>query len=118
MARSGVAAARTLHALGAIVTVTDKKPLDQLAAQVKTLGSSRITVVAGGHPDRIFIGTDLVVLSPGGPKIPQLSLARRRGGSVRSVLELGWRLSDSPYVDITGTNGKAKVTSLVGLMLE
>jgi hypothetical protein len=81
MARSGVAAARTLHALGAIVTVTDKKPLDQLAAKVKTLGSSRITVVAGGHPNRIFIETDLVVLSPGVPKIPQISLARRHGAS-------------------------------------
>ncbi|HEX9154700.1 MAG TPA: UDP-N-acetylmuramoyl-L-alanine--D-glutamate ligase, partial [Nitrospira sp.] len=118
MARSGVAAARTLHALGAIVTVTDKKPLDQLAAQVKSLGSSRITVVAGGHPDRIFIETDLVVLSPGVPKIPQLSLARRRGGRVISELELAWLLSDSPYVGITGTNGKSTVTTLVGLMLE
>lgn len=118
MARSGVAAARTLHALGAIVTVTDKKPLEQLAAQVKTLGSSRITVVAGGHPNRIFIDTDLVVLSPGVPKIPQISLARRHGGSVISELELAWLLSDSPYVGITGTNGKSTVTTLVGLMLE
>ena len=118
MARSGVAAARTLHALGAIVTVTDKKPLDQLAEQVKSLGSSRITVVAGGHPNRIFIETDLVVLSPGVPKIPQISLARRHGGRVIGELELAWLLSDSPYVGITGTNGKSTVTTLVGLMLE
>jgi UDP-N-acetylmuramoylalanine--D-glutamate ligase len=118
LARSGVAAARVLNALGAIVTVTDKKPLDQLAAQVKTLGSSRITVVAGGHPDRIFIETDLVVLSPGVPKIPQIALARRHGAKVISELELAWLLSDSPYVGITGTNGKSTVTTLVGLMLE
>ncbi len=117
MARSGIAAARTLHALGAIVTVTDKKPLDQLAAQVKTLGS-RITVVAGSHPDRLFIETDLVVLSPGVPKIPQISVARRHRRRVISELELAWLLSDSPYVGITGTNGKSTVTTLVGLMLE
>jgi UDP-N-acetylmuramoylalanine--D-glutamate ligase len=97
--------------------VTDKKPLDQLAAQVKTLGS-RITIVAGGHPDSLFIETDLVVLSPGVPKIPQISLARRHGGRVISELELAWLLSDSPYVGITGTNGKSTVTTLVGLMLE
>jgi UDP-N-acetylmuramoylalanine--D-glutamate ligase len=118
MARSGVAAARALHALGAIVTVTDKKPPDQLAAQVKALGSGRITVAAGGHPDRIFIETDLVVLSPGVPKIPQILQARRHGVKVISELELAWLLSGSPYVGITGTNGKSTVTTLVGLMLE
>jgi UDP-N-acetylmuramoylalanine--D-glutamate ligase len=118
MARSGIAAARALHALGAIVTVTDKKPLDQLAAQVKTLGSGDIAVVAGGHPDRIFIETDIIVLSPGVPQIPQILTARRHGVKVISELELAWLLSDSPYVGITGTNGKSTVTTLSGLMLE
>ena len=118
LARSGVAAARALHALGAVVTVTDKKPLDQLGAQVKALGDSRIAVEAGGHPDRVFFETDLIVLSPGVPKIPQLLNARRHGVKVISELELAWMLSDSPYVGITGTNGKSTVTTLVGLMLE
>jgi len=117
MARSGIAAARALHALGAIVTVTDKKPTDQLAAQMKALGS-RIAVAAGGHPDRIFIETDLVVLSPGVPKITQILQALRHGVKVISELELAWLLSGSPYIGITGTNGKSTVTTLVGLMLE
>jgi UDP-N-acetylmuramoylalanine--D-glutamate ligase len=117
MARSGIAAARALHALGARVIVTDKKPLDQLAAQVKALGSGAITVEAGGHPDRIFAEADLVVLSPGVPKIPQIVTARGRGVKVISELELAWLLSDSPYVGITGTNGKSTVTTLTGLML-
>lgn len=117
MARSGIAAARALHALGARVIVTDKKPLDQLAAQVKALGSGAITVEAGGHPDRIFVEADLVVLSPGVPKIPQIVTARGRGVKVISELELAWLLSDSPYIGITGTNGKSTVTTLTGLML-
>jgi UDP-N-acetylmuramoylalanine--D-glutamate ligase len=117
LARSGVAAARALDALGAIVTVTDKKPLDQLAAQLAALGSGRIAVEAGGHPDRIFLEADLLVLSPGVPKIPQVLEARRHGVPVISELELAWLLADSPYVGITGTNGKSTVTSLVGLML-
>ena len=118
LARSGVAAARALHALGAIVTVTDKKPLEQLAAQVKALGSDGIAVEAGGHPDRVFFEADLIVLSPGVPKIPQILSAQRRGVRVISELELAWLLSESPYVGITGTNGKSTVTTLVGLMLE
>ena len=118
MARSGIAAARALHGLGARVTITDKKPLGQLAEQVHALGTSDIVIEAGGHPDRIFIETDLVVLSPGVPKIPQVLTARRHGVRVISELELGWFLSDAPFAGITGTNGKSTVTTLVGLMLQ
>jgi UDP-N-acetylmuramoylalanine--D-glutamate ligase len=116
IARSGVAAARALHALGAYVTVTDKKPLDQLAEQVKALDSG-IVVEAGGHFDRTFMEADLIVLSPGVPKIQQIRNAQRHGVKVISELELAWLLSDAPYIGITGTNGKSTVTTLVGLML-
>jgi UDP-N-acetylmuramoylalanine--D-glutamate ligase len=117
LARSGIAAARALHACGAIVTVTDKKPLDQLDAQIQSLGSSAIAVEAGGHPDRIFTEADLIVVSPGVPKIPQIVNARQRGVRVISELELAWMFSDAPFAAITGTNGKSTVTTLVGLML-
>lgn len=116
LARSGVAAARALHALGAIVTVTDKKPLDQLSAPATALGGG-IAVEAGGHPERIFVEADLIVLSPGVPKIAPVLQAQRQGVKVISELELAWLLSDAPYVGITGTNGKSTVTTLVGLML-
>ncbi len=116
LARSGAAAARALHALGALVTVTDKKPLDQLTAATTSLGSG-IAVEAGGHPERIFVEADLIVLSPGVPKIAPVLQAQRRGVKVISELELAWLLSDAPYIGITGTNGKSTVTTLVGLML-
>ncbi|NTW60802.1 MAG: UDP-N-acetylmuramoyl-L-alanine--D-glutamate ligase [Nitrospirae bacterium] len=118
MARSGIAAARVLHSLDARVTITDKKPLGQLAEQVQALGQGEIKVEAGGHPDRIFVEAELIVLSPGVPKIPQVLAARRHGVPVISELELGWLLSDAPFVGITGTNGKSTVTTLVGLMLK
>jgi UDP-N-acetylmuramoylalanine--D-glutamate ligase len=118
LARSGVAAARALAGLGAIVTVTDKKTRELLAAQIAALGSKRIAVEAGGHPERLFIDADLIVLSPGVPKIPQIIAARERGVKVISELELAWLLSSAPYVGITGTNGKSTVTTLVGLMLQ
>lgn len=118
LARSGIAAARVLRDLGAVVTVTDKKPVEQLREQLKALGSGFVKVAAGGHPERIFIETDLIVVSPGVPKIPQILEARRHGVKVISELELAWLLSDSPFIGITGTNGKSTVTMLVGLMLE
>jgi UDP-N-acetylmuramoylalanine--D-glutamate ligase len=116
LARSGAAAARVLDALGAIVTVTDKKPLDQLTALTTLLGSG-IAVEAGGHPERTFVEADLIVLSPGVPKIAPVLQAQRRGVKVISELELAWLLSAAPYIGITGTNGKSTVTTLVGLML-
>ena len=118
MARSGVAAARALHALGAQVTITDRKPVDQLRAQAAALGTAEIAVEAGGHPERIFTGADLIVLSPGVPKIPPVRAALDRGVKVIGELELGWLLADAPFVGITGTNGKSTVTTLVGLMLK
>ena len=118
MARSGVAAARALDALGARVTITDQKPLNHLREKVKALGTDRILVEAGGHPDRVFVETDLIVLSPGVPKIPQILMAQRHGVKVIGELELGWLLSDAPFVGITGTNGKSTVTTLVGMMLK
>ncbi len=118
LARSGIAAARALRDLGAVVTVTDKKPVEQLTEQLKALGSGFVKVAAGGHPERIFIEADLIVLSPGVPKIPAILEARRHGVKVISELELAWLLSDSPFIGITGTNGKSTVTTLVGLMLK
>ena len=118
LARSGIAAARALRDLGAVVTVTDKKPVEQLTEQLKALGSGFVKVAAGGHPERVFIETDLIVLSPGVPKIPPILEARRHGVKVIGELELAWLLSDSPFIGITGTNGKSTVTTLVGLMLK
>jgi UDP-N-acetylmuramoylalanine--D-glutamate ligase len=99
------------------VTITDKKPLADLTAQMQALNSSSIVVEAGGHPEHIFVETDLIVLSPGVPKIAPIQKAREKGVPVVSELELAWLLSESPYIGITGTNGKSTVTTLVGLML-
>ncbi len=118
MARSGVAAARALHDLEAVVTVTDKKPPDQLGRQIADIGKVNITLALGGHPDRVFLEADLIVLSPGVPKISPLLAAQRHGVKVISELELAWLLSDSPFLGITGTNGKSTVTTLVGLMMK
>jgi len=85
---------------------------------VNLLGNDSIIVEAGGHSDHIFFDTQLIVLSPGVPTIPQIRAAQQRGVKVISELELAWLLSDVPYVGITGTNGKSTVTTLVGLMLE
>ena len=118
LARSGVAVSNLLHSLGASVTVTDLRPASELAAQAENL-SPGINRVFGSHPDRLFTGTDLVVVSPGVPAdAPPLAAARRAGIEVIGELEVAYMVSDSPFIAITGTNGKSTTTTLVGLMLE
>ncbi|MDH4100112.1 MAG: UDP-N-acetylmuramoyl-L-alanine--D-glutamate ligase [Nitrospirota bacterium] len=118
MARSGIGAARTLQRFGARVTATDSRQQDALP-DLSELTAAGVELALGGHPDALLDGTSLIVISPGVPyKLPFLEKARGRGISVISELELACRLSDSPFVAITGTNGKSTTTTLVAEMLK
>ncbi len=131
--RSGMGAALLLERLGASVTVTDMKSLDELRLNqedslLKLLGKERIKIKAGGHNERDFLDADLIVISPGvRTDMPLLEKARQRGIEVIGELELAYRVAragltpvrrDIPFYAITGTNGKSTVTTLLGLMLK
>ena len=116
LAKSGIAAARLLHAAGAHVTGADAKPVDALgreAAALRDLGVRLITDGAAAAE-----GAELVVVSPGVPldSPPDLS-ARARGVPVIGELELGWRAMEAETIAITGTNGKTTTTALTGALL-
>lgn len=118
LARSGVAAANALSSLGAAVTVTDKRTQDDLASECERL-SPGIKKVLGSHPEELFTGADLVVVSPGVPLgIPPIVRAAEAGVELMGELELAYRLSDSPFIAITGTNGKSTTTTLAGEVLK
>ena len=116
-ARSGWAAAAALKRVGAGVTLSDAKgagDLPQAAAQAQALG---IELALGGHPDSLFEGCDLLVLSPGVPnRIPFVLKAKAYGIPVWSEIELAYQLRPRRWVGITGTNGKTTTTSLVHAM--
>ncbi len=61
---------------------------------------------------------DMVVASPGiPPSSPLMSSARRTGAEIISEMELAYRVSESAWVAVTGTNGKTTTTSLIGHLL-
>jgi UDP-N-acetylmuramoylalanine--D-glutamate ligase len=72
--------------------------------------------VLGGHPESAFEGLDLIVVSPGVPRLEPLERAEQRGVTVVSEIELAGRYIEAPIVAITGTNGKSTVTTLIGKM--
>ena len=56
-----------------------------------------------------------VVRSPGGPNDAAVLVAARAAGlPIYSELELGWRMLESPFVAVTGTNGKTTTVELLG----
>ncbi|MFM7575710.1 MAG: Mur ligase family protein, partial [Microcystaceae cyanobacterium] len=62
----------------------------------------------------------LIVVSPGVPwDLPVLQQAREKGIDVIGELELAWRyLKNTPWVGITGTNGKTTTTALINAIFQ
>lgn len=115
--RSGLAAAKALLKLGAKPFLSDKAALDPTTeAQLQTLG---IPSEGGGHSTDLLDDAAMVVPSPGIPmEAPMLTSAREQGIPLMGEIELAYRLSRSPMVAITGSNGKTTTTSLTAAILE
>ncbi len=88
LARSGLAAAFFLRRRGALITITDRLPEAELGAVVEQARRVGCSLALGGHPQELFTGADLIVLSPGVPlDLPQLVAARARGVPVTGEFE-------------------------------
>jgi UDP-N-acetylmuramoylalanine--D-glutamate ligase len=118
LGRSGIAAARLCMNKGARVTLNDSAPRDRLSKETLALEAEGAGIIAGGHPETLFDGIDLVVISPGVPSFPALEAFERAGGEVIGELELASRFVSAPIALIGGTNGKSTTTALVHAMLE
>jgi UDP-N-acetylmuramoylalanine--D-glutamate ligase len=111
---AGAAAARALAEEGASVRVTERRPesdVRTVAAELRTVG---VEVSAGGHDPSHLDGATLLVTAPGVPEdAPVLGWARDRGIAVWGEMELGARLCRTPYLAVTGTNGKTTTTGMI-----
>lgn len=116
-ARSGVAVARLLQHQGARLFVSDKTAADKLKAESRSLSGLGIEFELGGHSERVY-DCSLMVISPGVPSnAPVVIEARKRSISVVSEVEVGSWFCRSPIVAITGSNGKTTTTTLIGRIL-
>ncbi len=120
---SGFAAADNLNHLGAGVLALDESDagdrvekaelLEVLGADVRLGAGSTATL-----PDDV----DLLVTSPGWrPTAPLLAQARARGIPIWGEVELAWRLRDphhdTPWLCVTGTNGKTTTVQMLDSIL-
>lgn len=118
LARTGVAVANLLKELGGRVTVSDIKSPIELKENIARLEKD-IGLDIGQHTEEKFLEADLIVVSPGVMMdIPPLLRAREKGIKIISEIELAFCLTDTPFIAITGTNGKSTTTTLIGEILK
>ncbi|MDO3409211.1 UDP-N-acetylmuramoyl-L-alanine--D-glutamate ligase [Saccharibacillus sp. CPCC 101409] len=118
LARSGVSAARTMHAFGAVVKVNDRKPREE-SPEAEELEQLGIEVLCGGHPDGlIHPEVALVIKNPGIPYTASpVARAIELGIEVVTEVEVAYYLSAAPMIGITGSNGKTTTTTWIGNIL-
>lgn len=117
-ARSGIAAAKFLLAQGAVVALTDQKPIEKWTPDAQALKEWGVGLLPGDAPSWLLDQLDLVVVSPGVPaNIIPIRYAERAGAEVVGEVELAARYLKGRIIAITGSNGKTTTTSLIGQLL-
>lgn len=117
----GVAAVRFLASRGALVSVTDLRPEEELSDSLQQLeGLELEAVVLGEHPESVFCGRDVLVVNPAVRPGQQHVERFRSAGLVTSEVEL--LLAALPpgvqVVGVTGSNGKSTTASLIAHFLQ
>ena len=118
LARSGMAAIKVLHTLGATITLSeskkkeDIKELETLTALGVNIVDQSLSVAEGDY--------DLCVKNPGVHNdIPFMVRLYERNIPVITEIELAYQVSKPQhYIAITGTNGKTTTTTLTYNILE
>ncbi|MEB3185355.1 MAG: UDP-N-acetylmuramoyl-L-alanine--D-glutamate ligase [Cyanobacteriota bacterium] len=124
LARSGIGVARLLRAQGRPIRLIESSDTPELQTRAEALRQEGIDVQLGVPLDPDAIGPlppgAAVVVSPGIRwDHPALVALRQQGAAVQGDLLPAWRASGhTPWIGITGTNGKTTVTHLVSHVLE
>ena len=116
---SGTAAARYLAQCGANVYITEnrqeKSEDKQLIEELKSLG---IKIEMGSHSEEFISNVHLAVTSPSVPLDSEIYLKlKNRNVQIISEVSLAYLETKSPFVAITGTNGKTTTTALTSHIL-
>jgi len=119
-ARSGVAVTKLLLSHGEAVVLTDTRSsgiiLKEFPQILELKKESEFESIFGIQPSaEVLAEIDEVVVSPGVPLIiPIIKAAYEQGIPVTGEVEVAYRLTRTPFIAITGTNGKTTTTTLLG----
>ncbi len=119
LSKSGISAAKYLVGAGEynVYLTESKSEVDK--NQVEELKSIGVKIEFGGHSDEFIEGADFAVTSPGIPPRSEIfKKLNERNIPIISEIELAYRNTKTPFIAITGTNGKTTTTALVSHILE
>lgn len=122
-ARTAAGLAKWLIAQGAKVTLSDRKPREDLAegiARLREFGiADRVDLVLGPSSDDVALADpEFVFVMPGiRPRSATILRARERDIPILTEIGLFFRLCPAPIVGITGTKGKSTTTTMIGRIL-
>ncbi len=119
LSKSGVSAARYLSEQGADCYITENKPLqDKDKELVSELNAEGIKVETGAHSDEFINDSYIAITSPGiPPKSEIFTRLKEKNIPVIGEVELAYLEAESPFIAITGTNGKTTTTFLTSHIL-
>ncbi len=118
MGKTGIATAVFLGAQGALVVVTDEKPIHLWDKQYEYIANEK-WLKNGEYNAGILSGADMVVPSPGIPPYNEILVAAVLANiPVVSEIELACWYLKKPMIAVTGTNGKTTTVSLLGEILK
>ena len=118
LARSGLAAIDLLHTLGAKITLSEMRPIEQIkeAEYLQSLGVG----IVGQEPQVFEENYDLAIKNPGSPSSKSfVKRLRARGIPVITEIELAFAVAKPQhYLAVTGTNGKTTTATLLGEIIK
>lgn len=117
--KSGIAAARYLNKKGAQCFITEQKALKESDRQLyEELIKDGIKCEFEKHSDEFLSDAHLAVTSPGIPTHSELiQKVKEKNIPIISEVELAYRETTTPFIAITGTNGKTTTTALTSHIL-
>jgi UDP-N-acetylmuramoylalanine--D-glutamate ligase len=119
LSKSGAAAARYLSEQGADCYVTEFSPLtDKNNELYQELLNEGINVETGQHSEEFINDSYIAITSPGiPPKSDIFQRLKEKNIPVIGEVELAYLEANSPFIAITGTNGKTTTTMLTSHIL-
>ncbi|MSQ14970.1 MAG: UDP-N-acetylmuramoyl-L-alanine--D-glutamate ligase [Dehalococcoidia bacterium] len=115
----GTALARYLASEGALVTISDAKSAESLAANIQRVKGMGIKFSFGANKVEDVLGADMVFVSQGVPlEIPAVTAAIAHGIPINSMTKHFMDACPGTVVGITGSAGKSTTTALMGEVLK